>query len=118
MVSRAEVKPLICAIAGKTFNAGYQNRTIADIAGIVRNVMADEFPEKAPPELVTVLSDDPRSYRISSEKIRRELNFVPRRSIEDAVHDLINAFKEGKLRDSMNDIRYYNIKTMQAIQLK
>lgn len=105
-------------IAGKIYNAGYQNRTITDIAGIVCNVMAEEFPEKAKTEILTVPSDDPRSYRISSEKIKKELKFVPCYSIEDGVRDLITAFRAGKLRDSMNDIRYYNIKTMKAINLK
>lgn len=104
-------------IAGKTYNAGYQNRSIDDIAGIIRDVMAEEFPEKARPEITTVPSNDPRSYRISTEKIKKELNFVPKHTIEDAVRDLIVAFQAGKLPDSMNDIRYYNIKTMKAIKL-
>lgn len=104
-------------IAGKTYNAGYQNRTVSDIAGIVSNVITGELPEKKEIEVVTVPSDDPRSYRISSEKIKKELSFVPRHTIEDAVRDLINAFMAGKLLNSMTDIRYYNIKTMKAVKL-
>ena len=105
-------------VAGKIYNAGYQNRSIADIAGIVQNVMACELPEKAKAEIATVPSNDPRSYRISSEKIKKELNFIPQYTIEDAVRNLIAAFQAGKLRDSMTGIRYYNIKTMKAISLK
>jgi len=67
-------------IAGKTYNAGYQNRSVADIAEIVRKVMAEEFPERPEVTVETRHSDDIRSYRISSEKIKRELNFVPRAS--------------------------------------
>jgi nucleoside-diphosphate-sugar epimerase len=104
-------------IAGKIFNAGYQNRTVADIADIVQRVMLQEVPEKKKIEITTVASDDPRSYRISSEKIKRELNFIPRRTIEDGVRDLIVAFGAGKLPNSLEDIRYYNIKTMKAINL-
>ncbi len=105
-------------IAGKIYNAGYQNRSIADIADMVRKVMAEEFPEREKAEIVTVSSDDPRSYRISSEKIKKELDFIPRHTIEDGVRDLIEAFRVGKLPNSMGDIRYYNIKTMKAINLR
>jgi nucleoside-diphosphate-sugar epimerase len=104
-------------IAGKTYNAGYQNRTVAELADIVKNVMVKEFPKRPAPEIKTVSSDDRRSYRISSEKIRKELNFIPKRSIAEGVHDLIDAFNAGKLPNSMDDIRYYNIKTMKAIKL-
>jgi len=36
---------------------------------------------------------------------------------QDAVRDLVAAFQAGKIPDSMNDIRYYNIKTMQALNM-
>ena len=65
-------------------------------------------------EIVLTPTDDHRSYHISSEKIRQELGFVPQRTIEDAVCDLVFAFDAGKVPDSMTDIRYYNIKTMKA----
>ena len=103
-------------IAGKIYNAGYQNKSIADIALIVRDVMAQEFPEKPKATIETTPSDDIRSYRISSEKIKRELGFVPQHTIEDAVRDLIQAFKAGKFIDSMNNSRYYNIRTLKALE--
>jgi nucleoside-diphosphate-sugar epimerase len=103
-------------IAGKTYNAGYQNRSVADIAEIVRKVMAEEFPERPEVTVETRHSDDIRSYRISSEKIKRELNFVPKHTIEDAVRDLIKAFKEGKFTDSLNSARYFNIKTLKTAE--
>ena len=103
-------------IAGKIYNAGYQNKSIADIALIVRDVMAQEFPEKPKATIETTPSDDIRSYRISSEKIKRELGFAPRHTIEDAVRDLIKAFKAGKFIDSMNNSRYYNIRTLKALE--
>ena len=103
-------------IAGRTYNAGYENYTVLDVAGMVRDVIPKKLLERTKPEIATVPSNDQRSYRISSEKIRRELGFVPRRAVEDAVCDLIDAFQAGKLRNSMTDNRYYNIKTMQAIK--
>lgn len=105
-------------IAGKTYNAGYQNRSVGDIAQIVQHVMAEECPDRPEITVETKHSDDIRSYRISSEKIKRELNFVPRHTIEDAVRDLIKAFKAGKFQDSMNNIRYFNIKTLKSTESK
>ncbi len=104
-------------IAGKTYNAGYQNRTVAELAAIVKAVVEKETPEGKPIDIETTPSDDKRSYRISSEKIQRELKFVPRRTIEDAVRELVDAFRHDRIPDSMNDIRYYNIKTFQRIRL-
>ncbi|MDE2027942.1 MAG: NAD(P)-dependent oxidoreductase, partial [Candidatus Omnitrophica bacterium] len=60
-------------------------------------------------------SDDIRSYRISSEKIKRELGFVPRFTIEDAVKDLLAAFRANKYQDSMNNPRYFNIKMLKSL---
>jgi len=68
-------------------------------------------------EIVTTPSDDNRSYHISSDKIRRELGFVPSHTIEDAVRGLVGHFEAGRIPNPMTDIRYYNIKTMQALQL-
>jgi len=103
-------------IAGRTYNAGYQNRSVADIAEIVRRVMAEEFPERASVTIETRPSDDIRSYRISSEKIKKELHFIPRHTIEDAVRDLIRAFEAGKFQDPMNNPRYFNIKMLKSLE--
>jgi hypothetical protein len=62
-------------------------------------------------------TDDPRSYRISSEKIRKELGFVPRHTIEEACQDLKDAFLAGKIPHPFEEKRYYNIKTMQALHI-
>jgi nucleoside-diphosphate-sugar epimerase len=99
-------------ISGKIFNAGYENHTVSQLAEMIRNVVGRST------EIVTTPTNDNRSYHISSEKIRRELGYTPQRTIEEAARDLVGAFKSGLIPDSMNDIRYYNIKTMQAIHLK
>ena len=100
------------AIDGKVFNTGYENYRIIEIAEMVRNVVGEDV------EIVTIPTDDIRSYHISSEKIKRELGFVPKHSIEDAVRDLVAAFKTGKIPDPMTDIHYYNVKTMLEKGLK
>lgn len=105
-------------IAGKTYNAGCENYTIAKTAEIVRDVVQNEMPEREKVKIVTTPSDDPRTYRASFEKIKRELGFVPKCTIKDGVRDLIKAFREGKLPNPMTDIHYYNVKLMKNIKLK
>lgn len=98
-------------IAGRVWNAGYENHQVREIAEIVRKVVGEHV------EIVTQQTDDLRSYHISSKKIERDLGFVPRHTIEDAVRDLVTAFKAGLVPDPMDDIHYYNIKMMQSIHL-
>jgi nucleoside-diphosphate-sugar epimerase len=105
-------------IAGKTYNAGYENHSVADLAEMVRDVVQEEMPERKPLDIVTVPSEDKRSYHISSEKIRGELGVAPRRTIRDAVRDLVAAFRLGKIPDPMTDSRWYNIKTIERLQSK
>jgi nucleoside-diphosphate-sugar epimerase len=102
------------AIAGETFNAGYQNHSIMEIAKIVRDVVQEEFPEKGEIGIVTTPTNDVRSYHINSDKIARKLGFRPKRGIEDAVRDLCRAFKDGKLPNSMTDEQYVNVKALKS----
>ena len=100
------------AVDGRIYNAGYENHRVIEIAGIVRDAVGERVAVEVTP------SDDIRSYHISSERIKKELGFVPARTIGDAVRDLVAAFADGRIPDSMTDIRYYNIRTMHAIGLK
>ncbi len=103
-------------IAGETFNAGYQNQSIMEIAKIVKTLVQEEFPDKGDIPIVTTPSNDNRSYRITSDKIAAKLGFRPKRSIEDAVRDLCRAFKEGKLPNSLTDDKYYNVRMLKKIR--
>ena len=105
-------------IDGKVYNVGLANASVRDLAGMVKRVVEQDNQLGGDIALETVPTDDNRSYRVSSRKIADELGFVPQKSVEDAVRDLLAAFKDGRLHDTMTDIRYSNIKTMQAIGLK
>jgi nucleoside-diphosphate-sugar epimerase len=96
----------------KIYNVGYENYKVKEIAEMVKKVIDPALP------ITTTPSDDNRSYQVSSTKVKEALGYAPKRTIEDAILDLKKAFDEGKIPDSMNDIRYYNIKTMQAANLK
>ncbi|MEQ9638564.1 MAG: NAD-dependent epimerase/dehydratase family protein [Alphaproteobacteria bacterium] len=99
-------------IDGKVFNAGYENHAVAELAEIVRGVVGREV------EIVTTSTDDNRSYHVSSAKIQRELGFAPRHDIPDAVRGLTEAFHNGRVPNPMTDPAYYNVKLMQAIEMR
>jgi len=99
-------------IDGEIFNAGYENHRVIDLAETVRTVVGSDV------KITITPTDDHRSYHISSEKIRNRLGYEPRHTIKNAIEDLLKAFEDGDIPDSMTDARYYNIKTMQAITLK
>lgn len=102
-------------IAGEVFNVGAGNISIARLAEMVRDVVTAELPDRDPPEIVTEASVDPRSYQVNSDKIFRVLGFAPKRTVEDAIRDLIRAFRLGLLPDSLTDDRYFNVKRMRRI---
>lgn len=95
----------------KTYNVGYENFTVQEIAEMVQRVVGKDIPIKAVP------TNDNRSYHVSSAKIARELGFEPRHTIVEAVEDLARAFEEGKIPDSMSRSNYFNIKRMQEVSL-
>ena len=102
-------------IQGKTYNAGYRNLKVRDIALIVKKVVEEEFPDRGEIEIVTTESDDNRSYRVTSTLIRNELGFEPVHTVEDAVRDLCIAFKQGLLPNSMTDDNYFNVRKMKQL---
>ena len=104
-------------ISGEIFNAGYQNQTISQLAEIVRTVVEESTPDKEPIQIKTTPSNDRRSYHVTSKKIADKLGYVPKRSIEDAVRDICDAFKSGKLPDSFENDGYINVKTVKEVGL-
>ena len=104
-------------IHGRVFNAGWENHAIGAIADQVKDVVRGAGVRREI-EIVTSPTNDNRSYHISSERIKRELGYEPKRTIADAVRDLTTAMGDGRVPDAMTDIRYYNIKTMQAVRLR
>ena len=96
----------------KIWNAGYDNLKVREIADMVKTKVGDSV------DIVVTPSNDHRSYHVSSQKIRRELGFIPRHSVEDAIVGLKTAFDAGQVPGAMTDDRYYNIKRMQAHRLR
>jgi nucleoside-diphosphate-sugar epimerase len=103
-------------IQNEIFNIGYQNLSLMEIAHLVRQVVSEEFPDRAETEIVTTPTDDIRSYHINSDKIFRALGYRPKRTIADAVRELCAAFKAGKLPRSMDDDRYFNVRRLKMLK--
>jgi len=101
----------------RTYNCGFQNQTIMQIAESVKKVVEQEYPERASITIKVTESDDKRSYHINSEKIRRELGFSTRYTIEDAARGLAQAFRKGLLPNSFEDDNYYNVKKLKALKV-
>lgn len=88
-----------------TFNAGFENISILEIAQrVTKHVQA---------EIIRTPSNDPRSYRLSSKKLL-ETGFRPQYSVEHGILEIAEALREGRLKD---EERHYNIKTMKTLHL-
>ena len=99
-------------IAGQIFNVGYQNQSILELASIVKKIVQEECPEKGEIEIVQTPSDDNRSYHINSDKIKNIIGFSAGYTIEDSVRGLCKAFKENKFTDPLNNLEYFNVRTL------
>jgi nucleoside-diphosphate-sugar epimerase len=101
-----------------TFNCGFQNLSIMQIAELAQRVVAEEFPDRPLVAIEVTSSDDPRSYQINSDKISRELGYKPRFTIEDAVRDMCKAFRDGLLPNSFDDDSYFNVRKLKALKVQ
>jgi len=99
-------------ISGEIYNVGFENYSVNTLAELVLKNINFKV------EVENIKSIDNRSYHISSKKIQNELGFKTNFTIENAIVDLIDAFK-NKLFDNptQNEI-YFNIKRMNSIKLK
>ena len=87
------------------YNAGFENISILDIAKIVT--------KHVPVEIAVTESNDPRSYRVNSDKLLAT-GYKPKKTVEDAVLEIISKYRAGDLKD---DDRFYNLKWMEQTVL-
>lgn len=96
----------------KIYNVGYENYTVLEIAKMVVKTLNDQRIK-----IEILPTKDPRSYHVSSALIKKELGFSACHSVEEAIRDIKKAYESGKFKNPLNNSRYYNIKTMQEIEL-
>lgn len=83
------------------FNAGFENISILDIA--------ERVAEQVEAEIVVTESNDPRSYRVNSDKLLAT-GFQPKKTVNDAIREIIQKQRSGELKD---EERFHNLKWMQ-----
>ncbi len=87
------------------FNAGFENISILSIAKMVADIL--------PVEIEITESNDPRSYRINSDKVLAT-GFMPKKGVKDAIIEIIQNYNSGVLKD---EERFHNLKWMQSKEL-
>lgn len=87
------------------YNAGFENISILDIAKRVIQYV--------PAEITVTPSNDPRSYRINSDKLLAT-GFKPKKTVNDAICEMIEKYRAGELKD---ENRFYNLKWMEENNL-
>lgn len=83
------------------YNAGFENLSILDIARMAT--------ERANAEIKVLPSNDPRSYRVNSDRLLAT-GFKPKKSVSQAIDEICAAYHSGKLVDGE---RFHNLKWMQ-----
>jgi nucleoside-diphosphate-sugar epimerase len=84
------------------YNAGFENISILDIANMVA--------KHVPTEIRVTESNDPRSYRVNSDKLLAT-GFTPKKTVENAIMEICERYDQGILK---NEDRFHNLKWMQA----
>ena len=82
-------------------------QTVATFKGISKDQIGIQFED----------SDDQRSYHINSDKIAQSLGFRPNYSVEQAIQDLCNAFKETRFVNPMSNTLHFNVKRMKELEV-
>lgn len=82
------------------YNAGFENLSVAEIARMAA--------EKTNARTVFMPSNDPRSYRINSDKLLAT-GFKPKKTVRHAVDEVIAEVHAGRLKD---EERWHNLKGM------
>ena len=83
------------------YNAGFENLSIREIADMVCEI--------ADAEIVVTPSNDPRSYRVNSDKLL-STGFRPKKTVRDAIEELSGLYAQGVLK---NDPTFHNLTWMQ-----
>ena len=93
-------------VNGRTFNFGFENLKVIEIARVIQSELADLNVEIKVTDTL-----DKRDYHISSEKIVQELSYHSVSSIKQEVSNLRRMLDDGKFSD-IDAPEHYNMKFM------
>lgn len=99
-------------VNSKIYNVGYENQPVIELANLVKKNIEKKV------EIILTETNDNRSYHISSDKIKNELGFINKYTIEDAIIGIKSAFKRNEYIDSLKNDIYFNVKMMKKINLE
>lgn len=99
-------------VNGHVFNVGFENTSVLNLAEKVKSIVDPKV------QILTQTSSDSRSYHISCKKIEQVLGFKPKKSIDDAIRDLKNAFDQKIFYQPLDNEYYFNIKRMKSYKLE
>jgi nucleoside-diphosphate-sugar epimerase len=88
------------------YNAGFENLSIRQIAEMAC--------EKASAKITVLPSNDPRSYRVNSDKLLAA-GFRPKKTVENAIDEICAAYRAGELK---NEERFHTLAWMQKTVFK
>jgi nucleoside-diphosphate-sugar epimerase len=96
----------------EAFNLGFENKSVEDIAALVRDTLRQ--PDI---ELEYTPSIDNRSYHVNSEKVKKVLGFEARYGLEDAIQSIADAWAGKLIVNPMTNTLYSNIKRMRELNV-
>jgi len=99
---------------GQVYNVGFENLSLMDLAHTVYARVHSLTGRKV--SLKVEESNDPRSYRVSSEKILAA-GFKPRYGVVDGINDMVKAYKDGDF-EKLDIDQCYNTRWMQRWMTK
>ena len=98
-------KHFLCSeIESGIYNVGFENLSVKSIAHIIS--------EKFNVPINFSDSNDPRSYRLNSDKLL-STGFIPKFSVNDAIEEVNFMFRKNLIRD--DDVNY-NVRTMDILK--
>lgn len=77
-----------------TYNAGFENKSIIEIAEMVKEKINCNI-------VINKDSNDPRSYRLNSDKLLK-LGFMPSKTIDDAISEISKLYNNKILKETKN----------------
>lgn len=105
------LKAPIDKISGEIFNVGMneENYTVRQIAESVEEIVPDskiEYPDKS--------NKDSRSYKVSFDKVKNQLNFKPKWTLRDGIKQMYDIVKKKNFtEENFRDKEYYRVAFIQ-----
>ena len=101
----------VTVLRSSTDKVAYNVFNVGDTSeNYTKQMLIDEIKKAIPDSKIKYVNknDDPRDYRVNSDKIKRELGFEITMRVADGIKEVKRMILEGVIQDP-EDQRYYNI---------